>query len=210
MIPRINNISVNILGGTSNAPTGSSPNYRPANDAVSTPDFCAPGFFSLVRNSFPLIFPAPGSPPVPESYHATSRSPSQYAESCIDLSICHYFTYKTPSRKPKASTDNLHGPTTTMYTITNIYGMCDLAVKRVFVTLIFHSSCRLRYYWRRSFWLRCQVCTFNFSSPKYDTMKTNTCYSSMSAWIGVDTYTDYFGSPDSNLQGGVRDLSPPF
>jgi hypothetical protein len=30
-------------------------------------------------------------------------------------------------------------------------------------------------------------------------------HSSMSAWIGVDTYTDYFGSPDSNLQGGVRD-----
>ncbi|OQE36321.1 hypothetical protein PENCOP_c012G03193 [Penicillium coprophilum] len=27
--------------------------------------------------------------------------------------------------------------------------------------------------------------------------------SSMSAWIGVDTYTDYFGSPDSNLQGGI-------
>ncbi|KAJ5541870.1 Major facilitator superfamily domain general substrate transporter [Penicillium sp. DV-2018c] len=27
--------------------------------------------------------------------------------------------------------------------------------------------------------------------------------SSMSAWIGVDTYKDYFGSPDSNLQGGI-------
>jgi hypothetical protein len=40
---------------------------------------------------------------------------------------------------------------------------------------------------------------------QYD-METNTSYSSMSAWIGVDTYTDYFGSPDSNLQGGVRSL----
>lgn len=29
----------------------------------------------------------------------------------------------------------------------------------------------------------------------------------MSAWIGVDAYTDYFGSPNSNLQGGVRDLN---
>jgi hypothetical protein len=29
--------------------------------------------------------------------------------------------------------------------------------------------------------------------------------SSMSAWIGVDTYMDYFGAPNSNLQGGVRD-----
>ncbi|KAJ5889002.1 High-affinity glucose transporter [Penicillium taxi] len=27
--------------------------------------------------------------------------------------------------------------------------------------------------------------------------------SSMSAWIGVDTYTAYFGYPDSNLQGGI-------
>lgn len=25
----------------------------------------------------------------------------------------------------------------------------------------------------------------------------------MSAWIGIDTYTDFFGNPDSNLQGGV-------
>lgn len=32
----------------------------------------------------------------------------------------------------------------------------------------------------------------------------------MSAWIGVDTYMDYFGSPDSNLQGGVRDQTLPF
>lgn len=29
--------------------------------------------------------------------------------------------------------------------------------------------------------------------------------SSMSAWIGVDTYNDYFNHPDSNLQGGVSD-----
>jgi hypothetical protein len=29
-------------------------------------------------------------------------------------------------------------------------------------------------------------------------------YSSMSAWIGSDQYLDYFNSPDSNLQGGVR------
>ncbi|KAK8091258.1 sugar transporter [Apiospora phragmitis] len=27
--------------------------------------------------------------------------------------------------------------------------------------------------------------------------------SSMSAWIGADQYLDYFGSPDSNLQGGI-------
>ncbi|KAJ5220646.1 High-affinity glucose transporter [Penicillium citrinum] len=27
--------------------------------------------------------------------------------------------------------------------------------------------------------------------------------SSMSAWIGIDTYTDYFDHPDSNLQGGI-------
>lgn len=44
---------------------------------------------------------------------------------------------------------------------------------------------------------------------KYDSMETDTSYSSMSAWIGVDTYTDYFGSPDANLQGGVRDLKSP-
>lgn len=28
----------------------------------------------------------------------------------------------------------------------------------------------------------------------------------MSAWIGVDTYTDYFGNPNSDLQGGVSSL----
>ncbi|KAJ5414737.1 High-affinity glucose transporter [Penicillium cosmopolitanum] len=27
--------------------------------------------------------------------------------------------------------------------------------------------------------------------------------SSMSAWIGIDTYTEFFGNPDSNLQGGI-------
>lgn len=27
--------------------------------------------------------------------------------------------------------------------------------------------------------------------------------SSMSAWIGADQYLDYFGSPNSNLQGGI-------
>lgn len=27
--------------------------------------------------------------------------------------------------------------------------------------------------------------------------------SSMSAWIGVKSYTDYFHNPDSTLQGGV-------
>jgi len=28
--------------------------------------------------------------------------------------------------------------------------------------------------------------------------------SSMSPWIGVDTYTEYLDHPDSNLQGGAR------
>lgn len=27
--------------------------------------------------------------------------------------------------------------------------------------------------------------------------------SSMSAWIGTDQYTNYFNSPDSDLQGGI-------
>lgn len=27
----------------------------------------------------------------------------------------------------------------------------------------------------------------------------------MSAWIGIDTYTEFFGNPDSNLQGGVSE-----
>lgn len=53
-------------------------------------------------------------------------------------------------------------------------------------------------------------CVYSTSPPpEYDSIETNTSYSSMSAWIGVDTYTDYFGSPDSNLQGGVRDLKSP-
>lgn len=31
--------------------------------------------------------------------------------------------------------------------------------------------------------------------------------SSMSAWIGAEQYLEYFGHPDSDLQGGVR-LNP--
>jgi hypothetical protein len=30
----------------------------------------------------------------------------------------------------------------------------------------------------------------------------------MSAWIGVDTYKDYFDNPNSNLQGGVGEPGP--
>lgn len=32
--------------------------------------------------------------------------------------------------------------------------------------------------------------------------------SSMSAWIGVPQYLDYFHRPDSNLQGGVSSVRP--
>jgi hypothetical protein len=32
--------------------------------------------------------------------------------------------------------------------------------------------------------------------------------SSMSAWIGTESYVDYFNHPNDNLQGGVSFLRP--
>ena len=67
-----------------------------------------------------------------------------------------------------------------------------------------YSAGRIWHHRRCPLWVRCEV---SCNVTQHNETITDSKSSSMSAWIGVDTYKDYFNSPNSDLQGGVCDFN---